>query len=103
MKIAIVTRSDNNIKEMSQLTHPLIKKYADTCHADFISLDQEPPIWTQDHKPHYRILKCKDLLNKYDRIAILDTDMLVLPNCPNIFAAPLTLCLVTWNCPFVLE
>ena len=85
MKIAIVTRSDDNIKEMSQLTHPFMKKYANMCNADFILLDQDPIIWTQDNKPHYRILKCKDLLNKYDRIAILDTDMLVLSNCPNIF------------------
>lgn len=85
MKTAVVTRSDENIKSISDLTHPFLKKYAFECGADFIILDQEPIIWVNNNRPHYRILKCQNLLNTYQRLLLLDTDMLILPNCPNIF------------------
>ena len=85
MKSAIVTRSDNKIKSLSDLTHPFLKKYAKKCDSDFIILSQEPIIWVNNNRPHYRILECKNLLKKYQRLLLLDTDMLILPNCPNVF------------------
>ena len=85
MKLAIVTRADDGIKEMSDITHPLIEEYAKKCGADFIKLDGEPPITTDDDHPHYRIMEVYDLYEKYERILVLDTDILIAPNCPNIF------------------
>jgi len=85
MKLALVTRSDENIREMSDLTHPGIRAYADKCGADFIIYDHEPEIWTDDKKPHYRILKAIETFEEYDRILFMDTDVVINPNCPNIF------------------
>ena len=84
MKYALVTRADKNIKIMSDITHPFLKDYAKKCKCDFIVLDGEPLIWTDDKRPHYRILECIKLLDKYERLILLDTDMLILPSCPNI-------------------
>lgn len=77
----IVTRADDNIKDMCEITHPPLKKYAKKCNADFkiITCENSPP------KSHYRIMQLKGLLNKYDRVLVLDSDMLVLKDCPNLF------------------
>jgi alpha-N-acetylglucosamine transferase len=85
MKLALVTRADSNIKKYTDLTHPILKKYAKMCGADFIVLDHEPPIRTEDNMTHYRILKGYELLDTYDRILFLDSDMIINKNCPNIF------------------
>jgi lipopolysaccharide biosynthesis glycosyltransferase len=84
-KLAVVTRSDSNIDNISKETHPLLKKYAEKCNADFIVLSGDPPIWTHDHRPHYRIMDGYDLLNTYDRVLFLDSDMIVTDTCPNLF------------------
>jgi len=81
---AIVTRSDDNIKEMSELTHPSIKRYADRCHADFIILDK-PSECPASRGYHYKIFEIYDLFDFYDRILHLDSDVLVQNNCPNLF------------------
>ena len=60
-KYAIVTRSDDNIQTMSELTHPSIKSYANKCEADLLILDKEPPVMTEDNRPHYRIVHVYDI------------------------------------------
>ena len=74
-KLAIVTRADENIREMTDLTLPFMLKYADKCGADFIILADDAPFLTEDNKPHYRILEIEKLFDKYDRILNLDADM----------------------------
>ena len=56
-KFAIVTRADDNIKDMADITLPIMRDYAERCNADFIVLSEDAPFLTEDHKPHYRILK----------------------------------------------
>lgn len=85
MKKLVVTRADNNIKEMCDLTHPLIIKKATDWGAEFKILSHDPPFMTDDKLPHFRILKVKDLLFEYDRVLVMDTDMLITPYCPNPF------------------
>lgn len=85
MKLALVTRADDNIKAMTDITFPSIKGYADKIGADLIVLSEDPPFLTSDNKPHYRVLKTYDILDNYDRALLLDADMLVNKNCPNIF------------------
>lgn len=85
MKRAVITRADDNIKEMTNITLPIMRKYVESMGCDFIILDHKPPFLTLDHKPHYRILKVYDLLEEYDRILCLDADMLINKNCPNVF------------------
>lgn len=77
----IVTRADKNVKDWSDITHPIIKNYAEKCNADFHILTDK----TVHPYSHFRILKCYDLLDKYDRILSLDTDIIIKPNCPNLF------------------
>jgi len=85
MKRLIVTRADNNIKEMTDITFQSIKQYAETCDADFKILSHTPDVNTYDNKPHYRILEVQKLFDDYDRILCIDCDMIVNKNCPNIF------------------
>jgi lipopolysaccharide biosynthesis glycosyltransferase len=84
-KLAIVTRADDNIKDMTDVTLPVMSKYAEKCGADFIVLSDDAPFLTEDNKPHYRILEIEKLFDKYDRILNLDADMLITNKCPNIF------------------
>ena len=83
-KVALVTRADDNIKEMSDITLPIIKGYADKVGAEFINLNHEAPFLTEDDNPHYRILKVLDLFDVYDRIIHVDADILITKECPNI-------------------
>tara|TARA_R110002167_G_scaffold48202_1_gene142428 strand:+ start:2090 stop:2770 length:681 start_codon:yes stop_codon:yes gene_type:complete len=85
MKLLITTRSDENIKWISDITHPILRAYAEKCNADFMVLDQEPPVLSWDNRPHFRIMKHYDLHEEYDRILQLDTDILINENAPNIF------------------
>tara|TARA_Y100000592_G_scaffold100786_1_gene182784 strand:+ start:8965 stop:10536 length:1572 start_codon:yes stop_codon:yes gene_type:complete len=84
-KLLITTRADAGIKEMTDITHPIIKKYAEKVGADFMVLSHVPPSDSGDGRPHYRILKHYELHEKYDRILHIDSDMIIMPNCPNLF------------------
>ena len=85
MKYLITTRADDNVKWLSDITHPVFREYAKFCNADFMVLDHEPPIMSWDNRPHFRITKHYDLHEEYDRILHLDTDIIVNKNAPNIF------------------
>ncbi len=84
MKKLIVTRSDDNIKEMTDISHPIIKKFAHQWGANFLSLDHVADC-NGNGKFHFRIMKCYDLYEEYDRILSLDSDILISPKCPNLF------------------
>lgn len=87
MKVAVVTRADSGLREMTQVTFPSLMAYADKLDADFLVLSHNPTIMTEDNRPHYRITRLYELLGIYDRIVHLDCDMLVSPDCPNILEA----------------
>lgn len=85
MKKLVVTRADNNIREITGLTFPIIKRFCREWDADFMALDHVPPILSDDKRPHFRITKVAELLNNYDRVLNLDSDLVINKNCPNIF------------------
>jgi lipopolysaccharide biosynthesis glycosyltransferase len=85
MKKAMVTRADNRIEEISILTHPILKDFAKRWDAEFIVLNQPVSFRTDDNHEHYRILQVRDLLQDYDRILSIDTDVLIANTCPNPF------------------
>jgi lipopolysaccharide biosynthesis glycosyltransferase len=85
MKKALITRADNNIKKMTDVTFIPMKEYAKRIDADFIVLDHKPQLLTDDNKTHYRILKVREILEEYDRVLLLDADMIVNKDIPNIF------------------
>ena len=85
MKLLITTRADDGIKEMTDITHPILRRYADRVGADFMILSHDPPSDSGDGRPHYRILKHYELHEEYDRILHIDSDMIISPDCPNLF------------------
>lgn len=84
---AIAIRADKNIEGYTKYTLPIIEKFADKWNAKMEIIDSNPPVMTDDSKPHYRIMEVGKLLGSYDRVVCLDADMLILPDCPNPFEA----------------
>jgi hypothetical protein len=70
-----------NYELLATLTHPRIKAYADKIDSDFL-------VW-KDLGTHtiagYRKLDIAALLEDYDRVLYVDTDILIRPDAPNIF------------------
>jgi lipopolysaccharide biosynthesis glycosyltransferase len=85
MQFLVVTRADDNIREMTNITHPIIKNYCIKIGADFRILNQESECKEGKRKNHYRITEIRNLLEKYDRVLCLDSDIIINKNCPNIF------------------
>ncbi len=83
-KLLVITRCDEKIKPVTDITHPIIKKFAKDWNADFLKLEEYVDC-PDDGKYHYRILEFYDLLEKYDRILHIDSDILINKNCPNVF------------------
>lgn len=84
MKLLIATTADQNIKDMTDITHPVIKKFAKEWNADFriLSKDTDCP-GTGSYE--YRTFEIYTLLDEYDRVLHLDSDVLINKTCPNIF------------------
>jgi hypothetical protein len=80
-KKAIVTRAKDDY-ELGPVTHPILRKYAARCNADFIVINEE--VISLGSYP-YEILQCYDLFESYERILAIDSDVLVTPSCPNLF------------------
>lgn len=85
MRLLIVTRADNNIRGMTDITHPVIKSFAQKWGADFEVFDHSSDCNDLLGIRHYRIMKIWDRLSNYDRVLSLDSDIMITKNCPNIF------------------
>ncbi len=71
----------NTYKKIGKLTHPTLKKYAESINVDFLVIDKNgctSPHWEKFNNIY-------QLLNKYERIVYLDTDIIVRDDCLNIF------------------
>ena len=85
MKLLVTTRSGDEITLMTKYTHPVIKKYADKCGADFSILQENSECSIREGKYHFKILELYNLLDEYDRILCIDSDVLIKNDCPNLF------------------
>lgn len=81
-KRLVITRADEDVAEYTKITHPVIRKYAIRCNAKFEILKD-----CQGIHMHYRILQLYDKFEEYDRILIVDSDILIRKTCPNLFDA----------------
>lgn len=81
-KYAIVTRA-KNISEITSISHPILKKYAEKCGADFIVIDKKK-INVGPHM-HGEIYQIYEMFSKYERILSIDSDVLLSDITPNIF------------------
>lgn len=80
MKKAVVTICiGDEFKNISILTYPTLKAYADRINAEFIIIN------SCKTTPHWEKFQIFDLLNTYDRIIYLDTDLIVRDDCPDLF------------------
>ena len=68
--------------KLGDLTHPVIKAYADRIKADFLVINS-PKIDLA--VGHYEKFQIYDLLEVYKRILFVDTDVLITPHCPDVF------------------
>jgi lipopolysaccharide biosynthesis glycosyltransferase len=71
-------------KKISKITHPNIIKYVETLNdVDFIVLNEEYN--KEIISPHWAKFELFKLLNEYDRIIYLDTDLIIREDCPDLF------------------
>ncbi|MBU1487625.1 hypothetical protein KKH56_06225 [bacterium] len=83
LKKAVITLNIGDLYcEMSEISHPTMKAYANKMDADFIVINQ---VKVKMHPLHFEKWQMYDLLFEYDRIIFLDTDILVRPDCPDLF------------------
>ena len=83
MRTAVVTLTTGPVFEaMAEVSHPTLKAYAERIGAEFVVLSDEDA--ARHSTPHWAKLKLGDLLNRYDRIIYLDTDILVREDCPDL-------------------
>ncbi|PTB98359.1 hypothetical protein C9993_08010 [Marinobacter sp. Z-F4-2] len=69
---------------MASYTHPFLKAYAEKCGAEFVILDQRK-MYERCGLPTYERFQLYELFDIYDRIAFIDTDILVSPDSPSVF------------------
>lgn len=67
-------------KKVSNVSRPLLEKYADKCSADLIILDNETQDWWGWEK-----FRVGAFIPEYDRTLMIDADMLVSEHTPNVF------------------
>lgn len=82
---AVVTLTiGDTYREMASITHGLMKEYAEKCGADFVVVDSirvSPALG----RAAYEKFQLYDLLDHFDQIAFVDTDILIAPDSPSLF------------------
>jgi hypothetical protein len=80
-KLAVVTLvTSPEWRQLATITLPSQRYYAERLGADFVVLDRR----VYPH-PHYDKWQIADLLACYDRVLYLDADLIVRPDCPDLF------------------
>jgi lipopolysaccharide biosynthesis glycosyltransferase len=79
MRAVVTIAIGDAFRDMAALTHPSIAAYARRVRADFISITHA------EGSPYTAKMRISELLWIYDRILYLDTDILVRPECPDLF------------------
>lgn len=82
MKNLVLTLAMGPYAELGKLTHPTFKSYADRIGADFKCISEQKISQTT---PHWEKFQISSLLDEYDRIIYLDTDIIVRDDCPDLF------------------
>ncbi len=83
MKNLVLTIAVGDVyQKIAKITHPSIMAYAEKIGADFICVDKKSNTST----PHWdKFSQIFTLLNKYERILYIDTDIIIRDDCPNLF------------------
>src|SRR3989344_1081246 len=81
-KLVLTIAMGDYYRQMGEVTHPLIKKYADQIKADFEVITEQKISQTT---PHWEKFQIFNFLNDYDRILFLDTDIIIRGDTPDLF------------------
>lgn len=83
---ALVTLAVGDLyTKMGSITHPLMHSYARRCGVDFIVFGDRKVYQNYGLDERYEKFQLYELIDKYDQIAFVDTDILISPNAPNVF------------------
>jgi len=94
MNLVLTISIGNDYERMSNLTHPSISIYADRIGADYLCINKKQ---LSETSPHWEKFQIYNLLDKYDRILYLDTDLIVRNDCDNLFEIVPEDCLGVFN------
>ncbi|MDN3517194.1 glycosyltransferase [Aquisalimonas lutea] len=73
-----------NFENMALYTHPLLKAYAERCGADFLVIN-ERRMHERLNLASYEKFQLYQYFDEYERIAFIDTDILIAPDAPSVF------------------
>jgi hypothetical protein len=80
MNLVLTIAIGAEYQQMSGITHQSIARYSDKIGAEFKVITE------QTHStPHWEKFQIHSLLEEYDRILYLDTDVLISRSCPDLF------------------
>lgn len=82
MKAVITLSIGDTANRLGQITHPLLQSYANKIGADFVIINSYAMGFDNAFFEKYQIYH---LLEKYDRIIYIDTDIIVDSQCPDLF------------------
>lgn len=82
MNLVLTIAMGEEYNTIAKLTHPSIKAYAEKIGADFLSINEKAISKTT---PHWEKFQIYHLLDKYDRIAYIDTDIIIRDDAPSLF------------------
>lgn len=82
MKAVVTMCFGQKYEELSVITQPTLKKYAEKIGADFVVINEKR---LSNKYIHYEKFQIFDLFGKYHRILFLDSDIIVRPDCPDLF------------------
>jgi len=89
MKLLVITRADESVVEYTQLTHPIIRMFAEKWGAEFkilgSAVGQKVDPEREFINKMWRILEFYDIFEDYDRIFHMDSDIVINKTCPNVF------------------
>ncbi len=84
-KFAMITRCDSKADGLAAVTHDILKDYAKQWDCDFVILGDEIEDTGDYEKNHYRILEVEKYFDTYERILVIDSDIIIMPGTPNPF------------------
>lgn len=83
--VVVTAAVGDSFSEMGSVTHPLMRAYAQRCGADF-RVFTAPLVGSETGLPgRYEKFQLFSLLDDYDRLLFLDSDILVSPVAPDLF------------------
>lgn len=80
MNLVLTICIGEHFQSIAAITHQSISNYARKIEADFKVITDQKHL-----TPHWEKLRMYDLLNVYERILYIDTDVLIKHDCPDLF------------------